>query len=284
MDVMGPPMRSISCRTRSESVSINGRSARSALVSSVAYRRSTLARSSAWFMSASLRRPRQGGPGRRGVPGKSPARTGAHRDNRPRFTRSARPTASDVEAELHHVAVGHHVVLALDAGLAGGARGGDGAGGDEVVERDDLGLDEALLEVGVDHAGGLRGGPALVDRPGARLLGAGGQVGLQAERVEADAGELVQAGLLLAVVGEHLAGLVGLQLDQLGLELGVEEDRVGGRDERAQLVLHRGVGQAGVVGVEDVDERLGRHELQLVEVLDLSCRSATASGRVSRIA
>ena len=32
---------------------------------------------------------------------------------------------------------------------------------DEVVEGDDLGLDEAALEVGVDDAGGLRGGGAL---------------------------------------------------------------------------------------------------------------------------
>ena len=54
--------------------------------------------------------------------------------------------------------------------------------GDEVVEGDDLGADEALLEVGVDHAGGLRRGGALVDRPGAHFLLAGGEVGLQAEQ------------------------------------------------------------------------------------------------------
>jgi len=64
-------------------------------------------------------------------------------------------------AELHHVPVLHDVVPALDPGLAGSAGSGDRAGLDEVVEGDDLGLDEALLEVGVDDARGLRRLPAL---------------------------------------------------------------------------------------------------------------------------
>src|SRR4051794_15883654 len=52
-----------------------------------------------------------------------------------RAKRSAVPPLDDV-------AVLHHVVLALDAGAASGASLGDGAGGDEVVVVDDLGLDE----------------------------------------------------------------------------------------------------------------------------------------------
>ena len=151
-------------------------------------------------------------------------------------------TASpDVEAELHDVAVLHDVVLALHAGLALGARLGDRAGGDEVGERDDLGLDEAALEVGVDDARGLRGLPALVDRPRARLLRAGGEVRLQAERVEADAGELVEARLVLAGRREQLRGVVRVEVDELGLDLRVEEDGLGGRDERGELGLARGI-------------------------------------------
>ena len=73
----------------------------------------------------------------------------------------------------------------------------------------------------------------LRDRPGAGLLGTGGQVGLQAEGVEADPGQHLEAGLVDAHLGEHLAGLVVVvELDQLGLELRVEEDRLGRRDER----------------------------------------------------
>ena len=50
----------------------------------------------------------------------------------------------------------------------------------------------------MDDAGGLRGGGADRDGPGARLLGAGGQVRLQAEGREADPSELVETGLVLA--------------------------------------------------------------------------------------
>ena len=49
----------------------------------------------------------------------------------------------------------HHVVLAFHADLAGGLRGGHGASLDQVVVGDDLGLDEALLEVRVDDAAAL---------------------------------------------------------------------------------------------------------------------------------
>src|SRR3546814_9431802 len=93
---------------------------------------------------------------------------------------------SVVEAELHDVAVLHDVVLALEPRLALRASLGHRAERDEVVEGDDLGLDEALLEVGVDDPGRLRGLPALADRPRAHLFRALGQVGLEAEGVEAE--------------------------------------------------------------------------------------------------
>src|SRR5262245_31311003 len=81
---------------------------------------------------------------------------------------------SDVEPELDDVAVAHHVLLALDAHLAGGLGRGHRAGRHEVVVRHDLGLDEAALEVGVDDAGGLGGGRADRNHPGARLFGPSG--------------------------------------------------------------------------------------------------------------
>lgn len=45
----------------------------------------------------------------------------------------------------------------------------------------------------MDDACSLRGGGALGDGPGAGFLRAGGQVGLQAQGIEADPGQLVQA-------------------------------------------------------------------------------------------
>ena len=63
----------------------------------------------------------------------------------------------DVEAEVDHVAVLDHVLLALGAQLAGLLGPLLALAGDEVVVGDDLGADEAALEVGVDDPGRLGG-------------------------------------------------------------------------------------------------------------------------------
>src|SRR5665811_2443602 len=98
----------------------------------------------------------------------------------------------DVEAELDHVAVRHDVILALHAHLACGLGCAHGSCSDQVVEGNNLGLDEAALEVGMDDTGRLGRRRAFGNRPGAGLLRAGCQVGLQPERVEADAGERIE--------------------------------------------------------------------------------------------
>ena len=59
--------------------------------------------------------------------------------------------------------------------------------------------------------------------------------------------------------------LVGVELDQLGLELRVEEDRLGGGDEVLHPLLEVVVGELVGVAVEDVDERLGRQQRELAE-------------------
>src|SRR5262249_3808652 len=76
---------------------------------------------------------------------------------------------SDVEAEMRGVAVAHHGVLAFDVQLGGGAAGGLAAELHEVLPPDDLGLDEAALEVGVDGARRLRRLGPLHDGPGAHF-------------------------------------------------------------------------------------------------------------------
>ena len=149
----------------------------------------------------------------------------------------------------------------------------------ELVEGDDLGLDEAPLEVGVDDTSRLRSRPPLVDRPGPRLLLAGGQVGLQPQRVEADARQLVQTGLLLAVVVQHLRGLVGLKLHEFGLKLGVKEDGLGRSHQLAQLGLLGLVVHALVIHVEHVDEGLGGHELEGAQRLGVQPRLLSRGGQ-----
>ena len=79
-----------------------------------------------------------------------------------------------------------------------------------------------------------------------------------------------QAGLLLADGLEELQRLLLVELGEVGLELGVEEDRLGGGDQGALLVLEVVVGQLVLVDVEDVEERLGGEQVQLVQELGAS--------------
>src|SRR5690606_24507304 len=75
-----------------------------------------------------------------------------------------------VELEQHHVAVLHHVFLALVAGLAGFARSRFAAKRGEVVIGDRLRTDESTLEIGMDYAGSLWSLGALQHCPGTRFL------------------------------------------------------------------------------------------------------------------
>ena len=97
----------------------------------------------------------------------------------------------------------------------------------------------------MDDAGRLRRLGALRDRPRARFLRTRRQVGLQTERVEADAGELVETRLVLTRGCQQLGGILGVEVDQLGLDLGIQEDGLRRRDERRELRLAGLVGEDG---------------------------------------
>src|SRR5674476_958578 len=161
---------------------------------------------------------------------------------------------SHVEAELHDVTIGHDVVLAFDPDLAGGLRRSYGARRDQIIEGDDLSLDEPTLEVGVDHAGRLGRRPALVDRPGPRLLVSGGQERLEAETGKAHSRKLIHARLLHTDRRQELDRVLGLQLGQVHLQLGVEIDRIDRGDQRGQFRLQGVVGQLVLVEVEHIEE------------------------------
>jgi hypothetical protein len=72
--------------------------------------------------------------------------------------------------------------LALGSQAAVPAGLGDRSELDEVLVGDDLGPDEAVGEVGVDRPRGVDGGRPVGDRPGADLVGAGGQEADEAEQ------------------------------------------------------------------------------------------------------
>src|SRR5687767_15777773 len=92
------------------------------------------------------------------------------------FAVAASNFISHVEAEVDDVAVAHHVVLAFQPQLARLLRAQLALAGDEIVERGDLGADEAALEVGMDDAGRLGRGGAGAHRPRAHFLRPGSEV------------------------------------------------------------------------------------------------------------
>ena len=134
-----------------------------------------------------------------------------------------------VEQEVHDVAVLRPrsslpsmriLPAALIAGLAAVLL--------EIGERVDLGADEALLEVGVDHAGRLGAERALADRPRADLLLAGREVRLQAEQAVALARERRERRLRRArTTASSSPRSASAELGELGLDLAAQDDDAG---------------------------------------------------------
>src|SRR5690348_8571161 len=74
--------------------------------------------------------------------------------------------SSNVEPEVHDIALLDEVLLAFETQLACIARTGFAVAGDVVCERNHLGADEAALEVGVNDCGRLRCSRAYPYGPG----------------------------------------------------------------------------------------------------------------------
>jgi len=126
------------------------------------------------------------------------------------------------EEDLEHVAVLDEVGLALGAQAAVLARLGHRAELEEVLVGHRLGPDEAPGQVGVDRPGGIDGGRTRRDRPGADLVGAGGQEADQAQQPVRQGDHPVEARAVDPELLHECPGLVGLELAQLHLDPGGE--------------------------------------------------------------
>ena len=62
---------------------------------------------------------------------------------------------SDVEQEIQHITIFHHIFLAYSAHFAGFFGALLTFIGNEIIKGDGLGADEAFFEVGVNHTSGL---------------------------------------------------------------------------------------------------------------------------------
>src|ERR1700722_6072030 len=126
----------------------------------------------------------------------------------------------DVEAKMHDIAFAHDVLLALEAQAPRLARAGFAAIVDVILERDDLGANEAAFEISVDHAGGLRRGAARAHRPGADFFRPGGEIGQQSKQLIGTADHAVQTRLLESQVAQEFGAFGLRQLCDLRLDRG----------------------------------------------------------------
>src|SRR5690606_15383785 len=187
---------------------------------------------------------------------------------------------SHVEPEVQDVALLHAVLLALQAHATGLARTRLATVLDEVVVGDGFGADEALLEVGVDHRRGLGRGGAGLHGPGADLLHAGGEVGLQAQQLVGGADDPVQARLVQAEVGQEGVAVGVVQLRQLLLDgrrdrhhLGTLGLRVGAHGVQVRVVIEPVLQHVG-----DVHHRLEGEQEQVADQGLLLLVQAGAAG------
>ena len=136
---------------------------------------------------------------------------------------------------------------------------------DQVVEADDLGLDEAALEVGVDDAGRLGSGRADRDGPGPRLLRAGRQVGLQARACGSRPGSAGSgpARAARSTSSSSRASSSGRSISSDSIFASMKTASAGATSARSD-VEELLVAEFGLVDVEDVQERLRGQQVQLV--------------------
>jgi hypothetical protein len=132
--------------------------------------------------------------------------------------------SSDVEQKIQHIPVLDDVVLAFGAHLAGFLGALFTLAGEEVGERNRLRADEAPLEVGMNDAGGLRGGVADMDGPGADFLDAGREVGLQTEQLVGRTHQAIESGLVETEVGEEGLLVFVVEIGEFGFDLRAEGD------------------------------------------------------------
>ena len=166
------------------------------------------------------------------------------------------------------VAVAHHVFLSLHAELAGGTDVFLGLVGLEVGERVNLGPNEPLLEVGVDHAGGLRGRGPDRYRPRANLLLARREIALQAERLVGGPCERGERRLREPRAGKHLPPVGLVEFGDFGLELRTDwHDLRAGRGSRGADLLHEWALalEIGLVDVGHVENRLRCQEAEFLD-------------------
>lgn len=151
----------------------------------------------------------------------------------------------------------------------------------DIVDAEHLSTDKLLLEIGMDNPRSLGRLQPLSKRPSAHLVGTGGEVSHEIETVVAGLGDLAEsAGDVVAQSGEF--GRFGFGRAELEESLfernGEGDEKVAwvvlvdpGFDLGEPLVLASHVVLFGEV--DEVDDRLGGEQLEVVDDFDLRIRT-----------
>ena len=83
---------------------------------------------------------------------------------------------SDIEAEMHDVAILHNIFFSLNTHLTGFFHGLFAAKTDKVIVLDDLGTDKPFFKIGVDDTGTLRCFASAEECPSPYLIAPGRKV------------------------------------------------------------------------------------------------------------
>ena len=129
--------------------------------------------------------------------------------------------STHVEFEEDHISVLHLVVSSLLLQLTGSLNGSLGLQLLKVLEFVDLGADESLLEVGVDHTGSLGSERSLSDGPALDLIGSRGEEVNQIQHMVSGGDDTRQLALRVVLLAIRLGLLLG-HVEQLGLEASAE--------------------------------------------------------------
>ncbi|ABU76745.1 hypothetical protein ESA_01487 [Cronobacter sakazakii ATCC BAA-894] len=178
---------------------------------------------------------------------------------------------SDVEQEVHDIAIFDDVIFAFGTHFTGFFRALFAFVSDEIVISDGLRADKAFFEIGVDFTRRLRGGGTDRNGPGAHFFHASGEIRLQVQQRVTGADHAVQPRLFEAQLLHKLIALFIVKLSDIRFHGGAHRHnhRAFFRGDFTHLIQERVVLETVFVDVRDVHGRLERQETQVFDEIFL---------------
>src|SRR5438105_2825940 len=177
-----------------------------------------------------------------------------------------RVSVSDVETEVHDVAIADNVVATLQSLLSLVAHRSVGTRAEQRLDVHHLGTDEPRGEIRMNGRGRIQRCAAFVERPRAHLLLPGGEERDQAQQVVCGACHTVEPRLIQAEIQQECGPLGEVEVEQLGFYERRHGDRLTTRCRSAlQYLRGNGIAGACLVHVDDDQEWLCGEEPEVTK-------------------